>query len=1009
MAWSNLPLGNADLQDYSFFSQIWRATKERARAFSNAIWPRGNFIWSSGVITSATDNLDGSYTFGHATDNSDSIALNRWGGYPGHPPTPANYDLIFDHDDETQVVHVHIYGSTSTTITVDSTTDHIIADLATGGFLYPSLTVSALIAALALDPVTLVGRKYYIIQRGGEWWHERWIQWPNDQEKWVGLGLTAGAKQSVSSLASAGTTATAVVTAHQFVTTDTVVIAGAPAPYAPTGTITVVDANTFNYPIASSTTSPATGTITATCTLVGAYDSTATYSPGLYATGCSLMVAGSDTLLKRITLTGNDANNLLFTRLGGTISVSSQYAIMAANNTLGHPSKFRFYNFINTLCSYNDMKEGSNPFSGPPFLWYNPGLRNVPYWSRKPDDIVAGTKVPQSSITLFDGSGIAHSFPCFDVDVWTEITDTFNPADKNYTPDLFRTIHGIQLQLELFCAETISGDATSPFVIPKSYEGLGAIPSITRATMFSFAGINSQTGTTGSLIGGGFGNIAISGFTFPYYPINVFFTVLDAAGNVTRAGPGSVPSSGVLFWDNGAFLTTDENFTCVISLGWTRAYPNEFLYMFEKQAWIPSTDGVTGNPITPPTSSNPGRWQKRTKSSQYKEADTTGIVKDTNGFRNFVTNDYARYAGDNWNDPTVHPETPTSDTHGFQFYYDKLYEGLLAPANQATLVASMSGTVTASDTMWIADSTKHWWGSSGTPLHTESGTATAGSTTDLTDTTKSGNGFWAPGINGMISFVVKVTISGVDYFRKVTAQAGGDQLFWTEALPSSASGQAYSVDWPQWENNRWKDRTLNMVYPGGATHSVNISGNDDQRLYFTALAGAPPVGTTYTIVDQFPGGVWQWNGTNWIVPTGNDMRTGSPVPWHANQTENLPVYNTNYGRFHKDDYITQKLFNEIYSACNSIIWTKQAFTWGGGWRQQLLHRNKQRKSQFRAGDSESRSRRSGLGQGRIRRQWRAGQRCSVCRHLHRLQLRLLLLHCKPPIRQRLGNHSGHDC
>jgi len=119
MAWSNLPLGNADLQDYSFFSQIWRATKERARAFSNAIWPRGNFIWSSGVITSATDNLDGSYTFGHATDNSDSIALNRWGGYPGHPPTPANYDLIFDHDDETQVVHVHIYGSTSTTITVD--------------------------------------------------------------------------------------------------------------------------------------------------------------------------------------------------------------------------------------------------------------------------------------------------------------------------------------------------------------------------------------------------------------------------------------------------------------------------------------------------------------------------------------------------------------------------------------------------------------------------------------------------------------------------------------------------------------------------------------------------------------------------------------------------------------------------------------------------------------------------------------------------------------------------
>jgi hypothetical protein len=79
--------------------------------------------------------------------------------------------------------------------------------------------------------------------------------------------LTAQSAQTLTggNLTSSGLTATAILTAHGFADGDPVLMAGAtPSGYNGTFNITRVDANTFTYPIASTLTSPATGTITAT-------------------------------------------------------------------------------------------------------------------------------------------------------------------------------------------------------------------------------------------------------------------------------------------------------------------------------------------------------------------------------------------------------------------------------------------------------------------------------------------------------------------------------------------------------------------------------------------------------------------------------------------------------------------------------------------------------------------------------------------------------------------------
>lgn len=121
------------------------------------------------------------------------------------------------------------------------------------------------------DILTIAGHVFYVLTLVDsditlvyDFRSKLWYQWSL---------LTQGSAVSVSSITQTGGVATATATSHGFSDGDQVTIAGAnQAGYNLTVNVNRVDANTFTYPVAAATVSPATGTITATGWTEGALD-----------------------------------------------------------------------------------------------------------------------------------------------------------------------------------------------------------------------------------------------------------------------------------------------------------------------------------------------------------------------------------------------------------------------------------------------------------------------------------------------------------------------------------------------------------------------------------------------------------------------------------------------------------------------------------------------------------------------------------------------------------------
>lgn len=121
------------------------------------------------------------------------------------------------------------------------------------------------------DILTIAGHVFYVLTLTSsditlvyDFRSQLWYQWSL---------LTQGSAKSVSALTQSSGIATATSTAHGFSDGDQVTVAGAAqAGYNLTVNVNKVDANTFTYPVAAATVSPATGTITATGWTEGALD-----------------------------------------------------------------------------------------------------------------------------------------------------------------------------------------------------------------------------------------------------------------------------------------------------------------------------------------------------------------------------------------------------------------------------------------------------------------------------------------------------------------------------------------------------------------------------------------------------------------------------------------------------------------------------------------------------------------------------------------------------------------
>lgn len=1020
MSWVNVPPTNgADLAEYDtpiafqkWVKQFPKALQERRWATGPLQWPPTSFVRATGAISSITDNGDGTYTLTDGSGNS--YPNNKW-GHQTSPPNaydPTDFDLVIDFPfDETKCVHFRIISSTGpsapvtfviadTQYSAGPNTPDIIADLATGGFI--GTTKTAVLAAL-------VGGNYSVIRWGGIWWHERWLQWPNDQEKWVGMGLVAGALQPVATLTSSGTTTATAVTSnpHQFITGDSVTIAGAVSTnrrYNGTFTVIVTNTTTFTYTIGGLD-GPASGTITAANPNVGATDPMTGYPPavtnypsGAFATGCQLMVKGSDGALKRITLTGNDKNNLYFTRQ--SYQVSGQYAVVSTGN------KWRNYNKVSLDCRQTgrilpgansqgsgNMQIYNNPQSGSPFAWYDGPFAT--FWSRNPSDTITSTIAQWSRTTGANGvvatvgqkqgmgCGTNYTQNIFDQDYITSITDVCNSIGGEicWTPGLFRTIHGWQLDIENVCTFYVPMDPTK-FGL-HAYQGSpdqngGPLLRFTPATLFYYCGINSIL-TTSTGTGSG-STLSITAVPSSYVGPELYWTLVHADGTTLLNGTGHLTNTTTLIGDT--FVQTPLDFTGVgsgtflyLSKGWTRKMPMRVMYVDGKSCWLPDLDTM-GNAVDPPTSTYPGSWVPRLASSTYKESDVQGGVRDSNGTQTFATNDVALYTGDNFGDPSIHTisgsvsgggETTTDQAWPLKGYYDNFYDGTWAPAHQLLINAAKSGTATSGTATQITDATKNWWAlvpGSGTSSYqspwavvtdttgggsiacTTKGTFDSGSTAFGADSSKVGDGFWQFSTAGTRwqGEIVNIYQGGIWYKRRIENYQypiNGTKLTFDtfDPMPASVNGNNYNIREGRYEQNRWGGRSVKITRAvDGSIHTTTIAANDDQTLFLNAaLPFTIQVGDAYQIIERGRG-VYQWNGSAWVQPTGIDTRTNTK--WRNDPTANAPSWLTRYGKVRKDDDLgwldltdtslngaPRSIWNELYTTLQALMWVGWPFTW----------------------------------------------------------------------------------
>jgi hypothetical protein len=156
---------------YRRWSHVWpyvRATLQRAiGAGLGPRWPRSSWVYDSGKITAITATSVTVAEPDGTTAKTWETSPLRWVSYDNSTHggwEASNYDLIIDSAcplDPRTVIHTEITDHTADTLTINDISQRVTERVC------PSLA-------------SLVGRRVYIIKRGGVWWSERVIDWPND-------------------------------------------------------------------------------------------------------------------------------------------------------------------------------------------------------------------------------------------------------------------------------------------------------------------------------------------------------------------------------------------------------------------------------------------------------------------------------------------------------------------------------------------------------------------------------------------------------------------------------------------------------------------------------------------------------------------------------------------------------------------------------------------------------------------------------------------------------------
>lgn len=924
MAWTFIPTtGSSGWFEWRKYIQFWRAIYAERYAVTAAPYtkrnPSGNIPYYTGTITAITDTT--------ITDDAQTWSASRQGSNPWwynyDPPgtssdyLPNYYTVVIDPDaaDPWSVVIVDITAAeVGNVLTVKSIADYVAAGC------IPSVA-------------SLVGKTYCIISGPttdfgfGLWWSTRWPAYPNAREIWKGT-TTRG---SAVTLTETTRTDGAVVD----VATKALVAAGAAQAWATNQFVPGYDVLVYGSDnllhrerIIGNTsdtlrwagTGPGAIELDFATTIDGPFSLKFNALNGKYEwTGDK----GADQFTVIVTgtsWTGSGSYGGVATDFAGTINGSRQFVVTAAGSygaTIAGEIPDHWYPTGAYVIVEKDKRAWPGRKSTRSRLDY--GGHKVSRAATYPNDTVGACKIAAATITLSTYNAIAmacettSSTLAFDRDVITLDVENCEPYDKHWSPDLYKSLRQIQVDIEsLF----------SSFVEAKNYDGAEAIPLFTIATGFKKADVNHGTVTVSGPDGAG--NYFFSADT-KYNGWTAEWSIINADTSIATSGSGTVTAGLVTL---GAGYAAHVGKALVYSATWDRRWWRRHRWKFDKTGFIPDVN--SGAAVVPPVVVNfasfgslgVGTWTHRGKSLNYAEFSQYGVIGDSGPA--FIAGEASRFIGDDW----YHGVLGTFDNDGTSpviNYWHNFVVKDHPSATQANINAQLFGDATSGTDRTLTDTRKNWWSDwyagSGSVLHTESGTATAGGTNTLSDTAKDitleAGQFWiAARFNGFsapyVGFVVEVQDpqTGIWHRRVIktcTFTGNKPTITWDVALPFVADSCAYRIREPRYELNRWQGRTVRLTFTNGDVEKVTITHSDDITLYFEPFGRVVGPGTSYEIEEPQVGTVWQFRteapasaetfikiATNqyWVKPTGADdspRGNWSARPWRDNARYNQPT------------------------------------------------------------------------------------------------------------------------
>jgi hypothetical protein len=670
------------------------------------------------------------------------------------------------------------------------------------------------------------------------------------------------------------------------------------------------------------------GTTTAeTTTTATDSDPTTKWTVNQFA-GKDLLVYGTDGKLKRKSIISNTDDTLTFA--SNAVTVTGTYIIVDSGGK-GFPNK-----------------QG-----GLPCLAYGGYTEN--YATVKPADdmldvgAVSYSPLPRATKVWDEGTLDTECEPvthnAYDIDLWTATDAECENSDYCYTPKFFATVRGLQVAVETMAQS---------FCKPIDWSSKKEIHSFTIAELFHYINVNAfSTTATASTVGDT--TSATFAFSVPYSGVEMYYDIQADGVRITQ-GQGS--TSGSLTVEVSADYA-GQSLTLLGTWGWTRVYPREFRHAYPRTAFIPDFQTVELEGVVvydpaevydyccdlvedpPPACCKDcfgvGEYIRREKSTTYKELD--GYQRVIDGSTSFVTNELARYVGDNWGDVGVNPDFEVGTTDPTPGYWRNLSYQKMAKEQNDLKLEAMRGSATSGGTWFIRDTDKDWLGYPfGNGVNrTETGTTTGGSSTTLvdsviTDDENERHCFWKSERNVWGKFTLEVDIDLDEYGQPITVKvpiSSSNEATGTITFPSYcgltvASGKTYRIKEPKHKLNIWEGRTIEITKTDGTKLTATITGNDGDTLFFAPLAEAVQAGWTYAIIEMSVGGVYKWNGSAWVEASGSDPRG---QPFHRSVFENLPTKAVRYGKACQGDYVTTKLMEELYLAINALIHVKYEIPW----------------------------------------------------------------------------------